>query len=197
MNLSIIILAAGNSSRLGQPKQLIEYQGESLIRRITALALSVTSDVKVVLGANADIIRENLQSFASNIQIVDNPNWQQGMGTSIQKGVASMTGKEDATLILLSDQPFVNFNLLQEILQTFAENSPQIVACDYGNQIGVPMLFDKVVFHQLLQLKGDKGARSFLKEFQGKIATVPFPEGMFDIDTPNDLNELRKIEDRT
>jgi len=197
MRFSILILAAGNSSRLGQPKQLIELQGETLIQRITQTALSVSDDVLVVLGANSELIEQNLLPFAEKISTIFNPNWREGMGSSISIGTEILAKKSDAIVILLCDQPFVTEKILQEMLQTFAHTGFPIIACDYGNQLGVPMLFDNSIFPKLLQLKADKGARAFFNEYEGKIGIVAFQQGIFDIDTAEDLENLKKQKNDT
>ena len=193
MKISILILAAGSSSRLGQPKQLVEFEGITLIERITHTALSVSEDVLVVLGANIELIKPKLEAFSDRINIIKNPDWQEGMGTSIRVGMENLASKSDAVIILLSDQPLISQVLLQNMMQTFANKKFPIIACDYGGQLGVPILFGKSFFPELLKLKGEQGAKSFLKNYPKEIATISFKEGLFDIDTPEDLDKLHSI----
>lgn len=190
MKISILILAAGNSNRLGQPKQLVEFEGQTLIERITQTALTVSGEVLVVLGANIEMIKPKLKAFSNRINIIENVHWKDGMGTSISIGIENLASKSDAILILLTDQPLISQVLLQNIMQTFADKEYPIVACDYGNQLGVPILFDKSFFPDLIKLKGEQGAKSFLKSYPEKIASIAFKEGLFDIDTPDDLLKL-------
>lgn len=190
MKISVLILAAGSSSRLGQPKQLVEFEGQTLMERITQTALSVSKEVLVVLGANIELIKPKLAAFSNRINIIENPNWKEGMGTSISLGVENLAPKSDAILILLTDQPLISQVLLQNMMQTFAGKKMPIIACDYGNQLGVPILFDKSFFAELQNLKGEQGAKSFLKNYFEKIVSVEFKEGLFDIDTPYDLLKL-------
>jgi molybdenum cofactor cytidylyltransferase len=192
MNISILILAAGSSSRLGQPKQLVTFEGKTLIERITQTALSVSEDVLIVLGANIDLIKPKLEVFSDKINIIENPNWQAGMGTSISLGVEHLPPKSDGIIILLTDQPLISQVLLQKMVQTFAEKNYPIVACDYGNQLGVPILFDKCFFPELKDLQGEQGAKSFLNKYSDKITSIEFKDGFFDIDTPEDLQKLKK-----
>jgi molybdenum cofactor cytidylyltransferase len=187
MKLSILILAAGNSSRLGHPKQMVEFRGQTLIERTVTIAKSITEDVLVVLGSNVDKIKTQINT---ETQIIINSNWQEGMGTSIRIGVEVLAKNADAILILLSDQPFISQALLQNMVQTFAESQQPIVVCDYGNDVGVPMVFDKSIFPELLKLNGNKGAKSFLNRFEDKIAKVQFPEGLIDIDTHEDVVKM-------
>jgi molybdenum cofactor cytidylyltransferase len=189
--LSILILAAGNSSRLGSPKQLIEFEGQTLIERITETALSISEEIVMVLGGNAEHILPKLERFKDVVSIVINPEWQEGMGTSIRLGVEKLAEKSDLILILLSDQPYISKVLLQNMMQIFASSQKPIVSCVYNNTLGVPILFDKSVFPDLLKLNGDKGAKSFLNFYEGKISTIDFPEGIVDIDTKEDLENLK------
>ena len=193
MKISILILAAGNSSRLGQPKQLVEFEGQTLIERITHRALSVSEEVLVILGANIDLIKPKLSAFSDRINIAENKNWEAGMGTSISLGVGNLAPKSEAILILLTDQPLISQVLLQNMMQTFADKKYPIVACDYGNQLGVPILFDKSFFPELQNLNGEQGAKSFLKKYSEKISSIEFKEGLFDIDTPTDLLKLMSL----
>lgn len=191
MKLSILILAAGNSSRLGYPKQLIEFEGQTLIERITEIALTVSDDILMVLGGNAELIIPKLERFKGTVSTIFNPDWQQGMGTSIRVGVEKFAEKSDLILILLSDQPFISKVLLQNMMQSFANTQNPIVSCMYNQQLGVPMLFDKTVFKDLLNLNGERGAKSFLSDYKNSISTVDFPQGILDIDTAEDVEKLK------
>jgi molybdenum cofactor cytidylyltransferase len=190
--LSILILAAGNSSRLGSPKQLVEFEGKTLIERTTETALSISEVVLVVLGGNSEQILPKLERFEDSISTVFNPDWQEGMGTSIRFGVEHLTEKSDLILILLSDQPFISKVLLQNMLQTYANSQNPIITCVYNNTLGVPMLFDKSLFPELLKLSENRGAKSFLHLYENKISTVEFPEGIIDIDTFEDVEKLKR-----
>lgn len=193
MKISILILAAGSSSRLGQPKQLIEFEGQTLIERITHTALSVSEEVLVVLGANIELIKPRLSVFSDRINIMENHLWKEGMGTSISLGVENLASKSDGILILLTDQPLISQVLLQSMMQVFAEKKFPIIACHYGNQMGVPILFDKSFFSELKNLKAEQGAKQFLKNYTEKTAYIEFKDGLFDIDTPEDLLKLKSI----
>ena len=188
--LSILILAAGNSSRLGSPKQLIEFEGQTLIERITEIALTISEEVLIVLGGNADQILPKLAKFESTISTVFNPDWEEGMGTSIRIGVEKLAKNSDSIIVLLSDQPFISKVLLQNMVQIYAKMQNPIISCVYNNTLGVPILFNKSIFSELLKLSGDKGAKSFLHLYENKISTVDFPEGIIDIDTIDDVKKM-------
>ena len=190
--LSILILAAGNSSRLRSPKQLIEFEGQTLIERITETALSISGEVLIVLGGNSELILPKLERFNNVISTIYNPDWKEGMGTSIRIGVEKLAENSDLIIILLSDQPFISKVLLQNMLQIYAKTQNSIVSCVYSNTLGVPILFDKSVFPELLKLNGDKGAKSFLHLYKDRISTIDFPEGIVDIDTLEDVENLKR-----
>jgi molybdenum cofactor cytidylyltransferase len=191
LKVSILILAAGNSSRLGSPKQLVNFEGKTLIERITETALSISKEVLIVLGCNEEMILPKLERFKEDISIIFNPKWKEGMGTSISAGVEKLADRSDLILILLSDQPFVSKVLLQNMLQTYASSHNPIVSCVYNGTFGVPMLFDKSIFPELLKLSENKGARSFLHLYENKISTMNFPKGIIDIDTKEDMKQLK------
>ncbi|MFC0181544.1 molybdenum cofactor cytidylyltransferase [Pseudarcicella hirudinis] len=188
MNLSVLILAAGNSSRLGQPKQLVFFREQTLIEQVCRTALQISGKVLVVSGANAVAIEPIIRN--TGVEILHNPGWEEGMGSSIRKGVAALAPESDAILILLTDQPFLQLRTLEEMVNIYQNSEKQIVACEYGGKPGVPMLFSKRIFPDLLTLQGDKGAKAFLHKYQKSIAFVPFPEGIIDIDQPSDLDNL-------
>lgn len=179
-----ILLAAGGSSRLGRPKQLVEFEGEPLIRRAAeALIDAGCSPVVVVLGAEIDASRDALSDLA--IEIVENPEWAYGMSSSIRSGIERM--KElDAALITLSDQPLVTADKLRAFSDRFADGWPPIVAARYNGVLGVPALFSAGLFEALTRLEGDKGARELIRNCR-EAAAIDLPEAAVDIDTLDDL----------
>jgi len=154
----------------------------------------VKTDHKVVvLGANHKLIQKqtDFQSFT----LIINKDWEQGMSSSI--GLAVEYAKEsdlDGLLILLSDQPFVDLELLQKLMEFYLPNKEMIVASKYGEVVGVPVLFDRHYFQELRRLTGDSGARKLIQAFLGKVKVVRFDKGNIDIDTPSDLSQLKRQE---
>ena len=197
MKISTLILAAGSSSRLGRPKQLLKFEGTTLIEKITRVALNVSNHVLIILGANAPIIRPHLEILVqenfSKLEIALNPEWEEGMGKSLSFGVKKLAESSDAILVVLSDQLFVDEVLLQKMLQTFAESKMPIVACSYANQLAVPILFGKDLYPDLMALQGDKGAKVLLNKHSDKVMSIEFPAGIFDIDTPNDVEKFKLL----
>ncbi len=187
---SVIILAAGSSSRLGQPKQLVSYQGKSLLVHAIEAAKEVAGGaVVVVTGAHEELIRAAIATY--DVHIIHNPLWQQGMASSIAAGVNSLPSGTHQAIIMLCDQPFADAALLKELIGQQRLNDSKLVACTYGGSIGVPALFDQSLFAQLLELKGQEGAKKIIQKCQEQAAIIPFEKGTIDIDTPTDLEHLR------
>ena len=185
-----VILAAGSSSRLGTPKQLLRYRGETLLHRAVRLALEAgLHPVHVVLGSNACAVSEALADLRGRVTAVVNDDWQTGMGSSLARGIASLptaTGPEPgAALVLVTDQPRVSHALLAEIAAAFRTGGAPLVASRYGSgALGVPALFARRYFPELARLTGDRGARALFTRYRDDLVTVAFPEGDLDIDTP-------------
>lgn len=186
MNTAIIILAAGASSRMGMPKQLLMIEGKTLIKRVSDLAMNTSCHpIVVVLGANRNDIRSELDKMP--ITIIDNPKWEDGVSSSIKMGLvgAYMTQKDiDAVIFLTVDMPFVSVSLINKMLIEANQNlDSQVVACNYEKQSGIPVLFKRSLFNDLLELKGDEGAKKIVKQNKDKSTFIDFPEGKFDLDT--------------
>lgn len=180
-----IVLAAGGSSRLGQPKQLLELDGRPLVRRAAEQAVAAGCDpVIVVVGAEAGAVEGALQE--SGARCVENRAWAEGMAGSIRCGVGALPEDVDAALILLCDQPAVSTALLVRLRAAQRESGMPMVACAYGGTLGPPALFVRACFPALLGLEGDAGARSLLARARERVASVEFPDGALDVDTGED-----------
>ncbi len=187
----IVILAAGQSSRLGIPKQLLPFNGKSLLRHSVDEALQTNLPVIVVIGANGDLLKRELVGL--NVTIAENKNWKEGMSTSLHCGLLTalnLNKDVDGVIFMLSDQPFVSGRLLNHLLKVQHETGFPIVACDYGEKLATPTLFHKIFFDELMNLQGDTGARRMIEKNKNLAASVPFPEGNVDIDTKEDYDAL-------
>lgn len=191
MNIGIVILAAGSSSRLGQSKQLVKINNETLLQRSIKIALaSAANEVLVVLGANAEAHRESIAHLSA--KTIYNPDWQQGIGSSIKAGITYFDKKNiDAVIILVCDQVFLKTQHLQKIIANFQENKSTIVASKYKGIVGVPCLFHKSLFNEIAKMNDDVGAKKIITKFSKNTMYVDFPEGEFDVDTLDDLERLR------
>ncbi|GAB3290878.1 nucleotidyltransferase family protein [Hymenobacter tenuis] len=183
---ALLLLAAGASSRLGRPKQLLPYQGKTLLRRAaeTAVAAAAGGPVVVVTGALHEELLPELQGL--QVQVIRCPSWQAGMGASLKTGLRHlqeiMPGLAAVT-VLLCDQPHVTPALLRQLAETHTATQLPIVASEYGNVRGVPVLFGSDALRLLHQLSDAAGAAQLLKQHPELVATVSFPEGAIDVDT--------------
>lgn len=147
--------------------------------------------VIVVTGAIAGQVSASIHN--KNVIIVYNKDWNKGMGSGIAIGISKLGMQDDrskAAIIAVCDQPFVSAELFQNLIQKKEKTGKGIVACAYGNAVGTPVLFDKLYFNQLQDLGGTEGAKLLLKKYSDDVATLQFPEGIFDIDTENDYRNL-------
>ncbi len=191
--VGVILLAAGASIRLGEPKQLLKLQGETLLRRSAKTALSVSNRVVVTLGSQIEMLRTEIEDLP--VEIVENNDWETGMSSSIKVGLKKFLDDPDelkAVIVMVCDQPLVNENLLEKIISKFQEIDAPIVACQYRNTLGVPALFHKNLFPELLALDSQTGAKRLIKKYHAQTAAISFSEGAFDVDTPADYENLLK-----
>lgn len=193
-NCTAIILAAGQSSRLGKPKQLLKYQNKTLLEHATdAAKRSSVQSIIVVLGSSIDVILDKIDT--SGTHMVKNGDWQSGMASTIRCGVQASLALDstiDSAILMVCDQPFVTSDLLNALIEKQKETGKPIIASQYGNTIGTPALFHKRFFAELMALKGDTGAKKIMMQHNDLLTTVPFPGGSIDIDTVNDYEALGK-----
>ncbi|MDY7226276.1 nucleotidyltransferase family protein [Hyalangium rubrum] len=190
MRVAGVVLAAGGSSRLGRPKQLLVHEGRTLVRRVAEAAVAAgLSPVVVVLGARAEEVASELAGLP--VRTVHNPAWEAGMGSSLHVGVRALGEPVDAALVMLCDQLRVDAAHLQALAETFARTGAPIVASGYGDTRGVPALFARSVFPELEALGADQGARGVIAHEPSRVVEVALPGGVEDIDTASDLSRLR------
>ena len=192
-NVGIVLLAAGASVRLARPKQLLLYRGQTLLKYSIQTALdSQAQPVVVVLGANANELQNEIKE--SNVHVVINEHWQEGMSSSIRRGVKAITEVVPAVegvILMVCDQPYVTAGLLNELITVHEKSGKQIVACSYSDTFGPPAFFHHSLFDELLQLKGDIGARSIVRQHTDMVEVIPFAEGTIDIDTETDYEKIK------
>jgi xanthine dehydrogenase accessory factor len=185
---AVVILAAGGSRRLGRPKQLVEIEGQPLVRRAAESALAAGSgSVHVVVGADAVRVRQVLHDLP--VEIIVNDAWKEGMASSIRAAIDAIEGRErpvETILLMLCDQPGVSGDVLRRLLDAYRATRAPVVASRYPEGPGVPALFHTELFPALKALGGDVGARELIRQLDRDIVTIPFalPE---DIDTPADV----------
>jgi molybdenum cofactor cytidylyltransferase len=191
--VGLIILAAGASTRMGTPKQLLTYRGCSLIRHMAEVAIaSVCQPIAIVLGANGERIKPEISQLP--LQIVENQQWQEGMSSSIQVGLEALLAVNqhlDAVAIALCDQPFVSPQTLNQLVEAYHLTGKPIIASEYAGTFGVPALFSRTLFSELMNLKNTEGAKQLIKRHIHEVFSIPFPDGAIDIDTPKDYEQLK------
>ena len=188
MSVGIVILAAGESARMGVPKQLLAYRGTTLLRHAIDTAHSIPdAPVVVVLGAHSEKIRPALED--SRTLIAENPNWREGMASSLHAGLNTLLAAHpaiSAVIFLVCDQPLLSANTLANIIATHEQTGRPIVASEYSGALGVPALFARSIFPELLALSGAQGAQQIIEAYRENAIGIPFPEGAIDLDTPAD-----------
>jgi molybdenum cofactor cytidylyltransferase len=191
--VGLVILAAGGSSRLGRPKQLVEYRGRSLLRHVAEVAVgSVCRPIVVVLGAQASPLEAELRGLP--VHVAENREWARGMATSLRRGLETLEaieGEVGAVVILLCDQPLVSAQTINALVDAWGTAGKRIIASEYAGVVGVPALFDRGLLPELLALDGEEGARRVIARHADEVHRVPFPDGGMDIDTPQDCERFR------
>jgi molybdenum cofactor cytidylyltransferase len=191
MKTGVILLAAGSSSRLGRPKQLINYQGKTLIQKaIEAAQYSAADDLIVVLGSNSELIQRGIES--KEVPVLIHARWEEGMSSSMQCGLQYLieTSQVDQVLLMLCDQPYVSQEFLDQLMFEKKASGKGIVACSYAGTVGVPALFDQFYFPELLALKGTEGAKKVILNHQADTFLIDFPLGAIDLDTEEDVQKF-------
>lgn len=186
--VAAVILAAGASTRMGTPKQLLLWQGKSLLRSITETAIAANCHpIIVVVGAYSTEVQSEICSLP--VQVVNNPEWQMGMGSSISTGVQALLQQNiviDATILLLCDQPLVSMQTIQQMRSIYETTDRPIVASTYENTVGVPALFQAKLFPELINLHPSAGAKIIIQRHLDSVAIFDFPPGAIDLDSPQD-----------
>lgn len=195
--IGLVLLAAGGSRRLGQPKQLVSFKGKCLLQHAIDCTDEILFESKVmILGANAEMIKQKVDPKSFHICI--NDHWERGMAGSLWLGVdrlLHLCTDLNAIVIMVSDQPFISKELLMEMVGLYKSES-SIVVCQYQGVKGVPALFAAKYFDELSRLSGDQGARKIIREYEDILTVVKFDQGDFDIDTIEDLKQLNELENR-
>jgi molybdenum cofactor cytidylyltransferase len=189
--LAVLILAAGESRRMGAIiKQLLPWKDTTLLGHSIQQAKKISDKVFVVLGANKERIKSTLRK---DLTIIENPNWNMGMGTSIAIGVSEIAKNSTikAVLLLLTDQPLLEASYFLELKENFSKSECNIVATSYDNKNGVPAIFDASLFSELGTLNKDYGARKIMRKHIYSLKSVNPNGKAIDIDTPETYEQLK------
>jgi len=194
--LEIVILAAGASSRLGSSKQLLTINGESLVYRAanTASKLAAIFNLKpplVIVGKDQTEVKQSITDLP--VLTIYNAQWQQGMGYSIATAVNHLDAQTSAVLIMTCDQVLLNSELLKPMIKKWQSNRQQIIASTYQETIGIPVIFPRQCFTELLKLNSDKGARQVIEKYKPQLLLFDLPEAAQDLDTREDAVQIRQL----
>ena len=191
-SVGVVILAAGSSSRMGRPKQVLQFRGTSLLRRTAVAALGAEcGPVVVVTGAYAELSRHELGGL--DVREVLNTAWETGMASSIRVGIAELErveGELEAAVLMLCDQPHVDAGVISDLVAGHRATGKAVVASTYGGSFGVPALFSRTLFRELARLKGKSGAKEIIKKYASEAQFLPLQGGEIDVDTPDDFSRL-------
>jgi molybdenum cofactor cytidylyltransferase len=197
-SIPAIVLAAGASTRLGQPKQLLRlpaFGGETLLDHAIGLARASGADpIFVVLGAHAEQIV--LECDLMDCILIRNQDWQEGMASSLRVGIAAVLENApaaSAAMVLVCDQPHLSAEHLRRLLDAHQADATRIAASRYSARTGVPAIFPRDLFPALLQLKGDQGARALLQQPGAAVHAIDFPGGELDLDSPDDVERINAL----
>ncbi|MCX2719606.1 nucleotidyltransferase family protein [Lentiprolixibacter aurantiacus] len=191
-SIQILILAAGRGSRMGSTKQLLPYLDRTLLGSVVERANSLSlGKPMVILGNKADKIKKYLAEEQADLVV--NSSWERGMGNTLSYGVkkAAATKPElQAVLIMLGDQPKISKTHLLQLIQEYKNKKSPIIATAYAHGGGVPAIFDKAVFPDLIDLDGDRGAHKIIRNYPATRLLVPDKKEVWDIDSPEDYQRL-------
>jgi molybdenum cofactor cytidylyltransferase len=189
---AFVLLAAGGSTRMGSPKQLLSYEGRPLLRHAAETALETSCrPVIVVLGSASLLIKEALVGLPVNIVV--NRDWERGMGTSIHAGVqVAAAARADALILGLADQPMVTSAILQRLINEHERSGQPIIASSYAGTAGVPAFFARGFFDALLHLKPDQGCKGLILGHSDITQLLACPQAEIDVDTPDEYGRLMR-----
>ena len=191
----MLLLAAGSSSRMGVPKQLLKWNNSTLLQHAINMVKKIDRDeIILILGAHFDDIKSNIDT--TGVTVIHNKNWKNGLGNSISCGINHIMKSYpqfENVLIMLADQPLIDSNYLNEMIETQHSNPDKIICTAYQNKrLGVPAIFNKVYFEELLRLNHDKGAKDLLNKNSEKMLFLDGSNLISDIDTMEDYEILYK-----
>lgn len=186
----IIILAAGSSTRMGEPKQLMIYKNKTLLQHVIGEANNANLEpVICVTGYQSDLITRSI--LGMEVSIVYNEHWSEGMGSGISSGIKQMLLSDvDAVILAVGDQPHVSSDLFRTMERFRNESGKGIIACSYAGTLGTPVLFNRNYFNHLKSLNGNQGGKNIVKLNLPDVCSVEFENGSVDIDTKQDYDKL-------
>jgi molybdenum cofactor cytidylyltransferase len=181
-----LILAAGAGRRMGGPKARLVLDGETLLQRTVRVALAAGCHPVIAVVGEWDV-----GPVDTRVTVIRNREAAEGMASSIRAGITALPSAADATLLLAVDQPNLDAALLEKLLALAAQDPSRPAACAYGGSLGIPAVLPRSLFRDLLLLRGEHGAKAILQ--RKNAATLAFPGGEADLDTPEDLDRISRL----
>jgi molybdenum cofactor cytidylyltransferase len=192
--IAAIVLAAGEATRMGQPKQLLNIHRQPMVRRVVESVCAAGLDqVVVITGAYAEEVGKALDGLP--VEVVFNPAWRAGMSTSLQKGLRVLRPEIRAALVVLADQPALTSDLVKSLADRYrATEAPAVAPVSHGKR-GNPVLFDRALFEELQAVEGDQGGRAVLARHAAQVEQVEVGDlgVLFDVDTLCDYEKAKKM----
>lgn len=185
--LIIALLAAGQASRFGSPKQLAYFQGQTLLQRSIDVLSAMNCDLLVITGAHQQLVNKHLNLESKSYSVVFNQHWQQGMSSSIKAAVTNIPKDCEGIMFATVDQIHLTIQDIQLLIDRWYKDTSRIVCAEYAQHQGVPAIFPHHYFPQLLGLENDKGARQLIKS-SDNVSSITLANAEIDIDTPEQLN---------
>jgi molybdenum cofactor cytidylyltransferase len=192
LKIAGVILGAGDSKRLGIPKQLLTYKSKTFIETVTETALMAGLDpIVVVLGYESARIAEALERYSSKVKIVNNDEWGNGQSTSLRVAIKPLKNSS-ATIFFLTDQPQIPVSLVNQITDRFTASKNDVIAPYVGEKRGNPVLFSKETYADLMQIQGDQGGRSLFTKYEVDHVQWSDERILIDVDTEEDYQNLKR-----
>lgn len=197
-SLALVVMAAGQSKRLGQAKQSVVYQGKSLLVRQIKLCQKLSTDVYCLLGFEAAMFQGEIAKLEVNVLV--NQEWQRGLGSSIAATIKQLPNTYQAVMIVLVDQWALTTADLNKLINTWQAQPDKIIACSNAMNtkmnedklLSPPIIFPRAYFQPLTHLIGEQGAKPVLMNNRENVEAVVINHAFFDLDTPDQLAELLK-----
>ncbi|MGH2827733.1 MAG: nucleotidyltransferase family protein [Actinomycetota bacterium] len=188
--ITAVVLAAGSSTRMGRPKQLLELDGKPMLQHTVDLVAERFEDVVLVLGHKADAIARALE-LPPKVRVVRNPDYESGQASSVKVGIAAVASESEAAAVFLGDQPGMSSALVDEVIAALRNSSAPVVRPGSRDAPGHPVLVRRESFDHWAQLTGDEGARSLMRgsDVHFVATSSPLPD---DVDTPEDYERIRR-----
>jgi len=195
--VAAIVLAAGGSTRMGRPKQLLPVGGQPMVRHVTEVVCATgLAQVVTVVGAHAEAVVQALAGLP--VDVVVNEAWAEGLSTSVRAGLGALRPEIQAVLMILADQPALTPDLLQALAARYQTTWAPLVVPFYRGQRGNPLLFDRTLFPELLAVKGDQGGRALIARHERELERVDVddPAVIMDVDTRRDYEQVQGLKNR-